>query len=66
MSKQTVISLKLPNEQGPFVIVRKKHLEELRAALLAIVKGEEALRAGKTRRFKDFVQKEFPAYGKNL
>ncbi len=61
-----VVELEIPKEGGPFVVISKKHLLELRAALRAIMSGEKALRGRKTRGFREFVSKEFPAHAKNL
>ena len=58
--------MEIPQKGGPFVIVSKKYLLEVRAALEAIISGEKALRSKKTRSFKEFISKEFPAYVKNL
>ncbi|MBI2515191.1 hypothetical protein HYV91_03380 [Candidatus Wolfebacteria bacterium] len=58
--------LEIPEGKGPFLLVSKKYFEELRKALEAIVKGEEALRNGKTRSFRSFVKKEFPEYAERV
>lgn len=50
--------LEIPKKGGPFVVVEKKYLEELRDALRAVMEGEEALKEGKTRSFKDFSEEE--------
>lgn len=42
-----------------------KENEDLRSAMRAIVAGERALRQGKTRSFREFLQVEFPRYAKN-
>jgi hypothetical protein len=61
----TMIELEIPERGGPFVVVSKKYLAELKSALAAIVSGERALREGKTRSFREFIAKEFPAHAKN-
>ncbi len=44
-------------KEGPLVVIKKQHLTELVSAVRAIVRGEEALRGGKTRSFKNFLKK---------
>ncbi len=56
----------IPQTEGPFVVVSKKYFLELRKAIEAIIQGEKAWRQGKTRSFRSFIAKEFPAYAKNL
>lgn len=54
--------LEIPKEGGPFVIVKKKYFEELKSALRAVMEGEEALKEGETRSFKDFLKEEGFSY----
>jgi len=44
----------------------EKEKSELRLAVEAILAGELALRKGKTRIFREFLNSEFPQYAKNL
>jgi len=60
------LGFEIPEKGGPFVVIRKKYLLELREALEAIISGEEALRNGRTKSFRKFITKEFPAYAKNF
>ncbi len=64
--KPAVVKLEIPEKGGPFVVVSKKYLFELKSALEAIINGEGALRGKKTRNFKEFIAEEYPVYAKNL
>lgn len=64
--KITTPEFEIPEKGGPFVVVSKKYLFELKSALEAIINGEGALRGKKTRSFKEFIAKEFPVYAKNF
>lgn len=64
--KPAVVKLEIPEKGGPFVIVSKRHLFELKSVLEAIINGEGALRGKKTRSFKEFIAKEYPTYAENL
>ncbi len=57
--------IELPKEGGPFVMVERKYFEELKDALRAVIEGENALRDGNIRSFKDFLNEEFPKYAKD-
>ncbi len=60
-------------KKGDLVIIQKESLKritkenkELRSALKAILKGEIALKKGKTRSFREFLKSKFPTYAKDL
>ncbi|MBI2035128.1 MAG: hypothetical protein HYT12_00390 [Candidatus Liptonbacteria bacterium] len=52
-------------KEGPLVVIKKQHLTELVSAFRAIVRGEEALRGSKTRKFNDFLKKMSSRNDKN-
>lgn len=60
-SKNFIVG-EIPSTSGPLVVMQKKSLEELLAALRAIVNGETALAQKKTRSFSEFLHKQLPRY----
>lgn len=65
-AKNEILELEIPEKGGPFVLISKQYILELKTAFQAIIEGEEALRTKKTRSFRDFLKKDFPAYAKNF